>query len=176
MRRLATQLHARVSALGIRERLVLLVLAMLLPWIALFATTYASYRRDHNHDTRTRLTGLAAQVGARVDDQLGTIEGLLVAVGEATSTDTAAIASNDALLRRIRGELPPYVTNFALWTGDGRNIGSSSDDPSKARSMEVTAHRFFREALVSPRLAVGRPIENRETGWSLTLARRIRHN
>jgi len=166
-----------VSALGIRERLVLLVLAMLLPWIALFATTYLSYQRDHNHDTRTRLTGLAAQVGARVDDQLGTIEGLLLAVAEAASTDSADVASNDAMLRRIRSQLPPYIANFALWSGEGRNIGSSSDDPSGARGLEVTSHRFFREALAATRLSVGRPIESREMGgWSLTLARRIRQN
>ena len=54
MRRIAAQLRSRLAALGIRERLVLLVLAMLLPWIALFATTYASYARDHDHDTRAR--------------------------------------------------------------------------------------------------------------------------
>jgi two-component system, cell cycle sensor histidine kinase and response regulator CckA len=173
---IAMRLRAHLSALGIRERLVLLVLAMLLPWIALFATTYASYRRDHNHDMRTRLTGLAAQVGARVDDQLGTIEGLLLAVSEATSLDPAAISSNDAMLRRIRAQLPPYITNFALWNGDGRNIGSSDDEPTKARSMEVTAHRFFRDALAATHLTVGRPIETRESGWSLTLARRIRQD
>jgi PAS domain S-box-containing protein len=176
VRQLATRLHARLSGLGIRERLVVLVLAMLLPWIALFATTYASYQRDRNRDTRTRLLGLAAQVGARVDDQLGTIDGLLVAVAEAASTDSTGVAANDALLRRIRTQLPPYISNFALWDGEGRNIGSSDDDPSKARAMEVATHRFFREALATAELTVGRPIETRDNVWSLTLARRIRHD
>ena len=48
---MAKQFRARLAAVGIRERLVLLVLAMLLPWIALFATTYASYQRDLDRDT-----------------------------------------------------------------------------------------------------------------------------
>src|SRR5262245_44735438 len=174
---MATQLRARLAALGIRERLVILVLAMLLPWIALFATTYASYQRDHNRDGRSRLRDLATQVGARVDDQLGTIEGLLVAIAEGTSSDQAAIERNDAILRRLRDELPPYITDLALWSGEGRNIGSSYADQSRARKMEVTAHRFFREALASTRLTVGRPIESRESGgWNLTMARRIRHD
>jgi PAS domain S-box-containing protein len=177
VRRIAARLRSRLSALGIRERLVLLVLAMLLPWIALFATTYASYERGHDRDTRRRLNDVAAQVGARVDDQLGTIEGLLLAVSQAVSTDSAAVAENDRLLRRLREELPPYVHNLALWANDGHNLGSSDADPARARKMEVTAHRFFREALGTPGLTVGRPFESREAGgWSLTMARRIQQN
>ncbi len=174
---MATQFRARLAALGIRERLVLLVLAMLLPWIALFATMYASYERGFSRDTRARLRDLATQVGARVDDQLGTIEGLLLAIAEGASADTAAISRNDAILRRLRGELPAYVTNLALWGSDGRNIGSSDADPSQARKQEVATHRFFREALAATHLTVGRPIESRERGsWSLTMARRIRQD
>jgi len=177
VRRIAAQLRSRLAALGIRERLVLLVLAMLLPWIALFATTYASYARDHDRDTRARLTDLAVQVGARMDDQLGTIEALLLAVAQAASTDPASISNNDLMLRRLRSELPSYVHNFALWGNDGRNIGSSDPDPSKARETVVAAHRFFREALAASGLTVGRPIASREAGgWGLTMARRIRHD
>ena len=150
---------------------------MLLPWIALFATTYASYQRDHARDSRNRLRDLATQVGARVDDQLGTVEGLLVAIAEGASADTAAIGRNDTILRRLRGELPPYITHLALWSSDGHNIGSSDADPSRARKMEVASHRFFREAIATTHLTVGRPIESRESGgWSLTMARRIRHD
>ena len=110
---MANQFRARVAAIGIRERLVLLVLAMLVPWIVLFATTYASYQRDHERDTRARLRDLAAQVGARVDDQLGTVDGLLVAIAEGASADPASVARNDEILRRLREELPPYITNLA---------------------------------------------------------------
>jgi PAS domain S-box-containing protein len=153
------------------------MLAMLLPWIALFATMYASYQRDHARDSSKRLRDLATQVAVRVDDQLGTIEGLLVAIAEGASADTAAIGRNDTILRRLRGELPPYVTHLALWSSDGHNIGASDADPSRARKMEVASHRFFREALASTHLTVGRPIESRESGgWSLTMARRIRHD
>jgi two-component system cell cycle sensor histidine kinase/response regulator CckA len=177
VRRIVARLRSRLAALGIRERLVLLVLAMLLPWIALFATTYASYERDHDRDTRARLNDLAVQVAARMDDQLGTVEGLLLAVAQAASTDPAAVGSNDLMLRRLRAELPPYIDNFAVWGNDGKNIGSSDADPSRARRMEVAVHRFFREALASNHLTVGRPIASREAGrWSLTLARRITHD
>jgi PAS domain S-box-containing protein len=177
MKRLVSGLRARLAALGIRERLVVLVLAMLLPWIALFATTYASYRRDHAHDARSRLREMAAQVAARVDDQLGTVEALLVAIAEAAALDSRGIDRNDEILRRLQRELPPYVTHLSLWGIDGHNIGSSDADPSKAHTMEVASHRFFREALAAPRLTVGEPIESGETGgWSLTIARRIRQD
>ena len=172
-----TRLRARLSSLGIRERLVLLVLAMLLPWIALFATTYVSYDRDRYRDTTARLGDLAAQVGARVDDQLGTINGILLTVAQAASTDPSGVLRNDVLLRRLRGELPPYIHNLGLWNIDGGNIGWSDTDTATARKMKVAAHRFFRDALATPRLTVGRPIESHETrAWSLTMARHIRHS
>ena len=172
-----TRLRARLSSLGIRERLVLLVLAMLLPWIALFASTYVSYDRDRHRDTTARLGDLAAQVGARVDDQLGTIDGILLTVAQAASTDPSGVRRNDVLLRRLRGELPPYIHNLGLWNIEGRNIGWSDADTATARKMEVVAHRFFRDALATPRLTVGRPIESQETrAWSLTMARHIRHS
>jgi len=174
---MAQQFRARLAAVGIRERLVLLVLAMLLPWIAIFATTYVSYQRDLERDTHVRLRDLAAQVGARVDDQLGTVEGLLVAIAEGASADTVSIARNDAILGRLRAELPPYITSLALWGADGHNIGSSDTVPGRARKMEVATHRFFREALAATHLTVGRPIESHEIGgWSLTMARRIRQD
>ena len=111
---LPTHLRSRLSSLGIRERLVLLVLAMLLPWIALFASTFASYDRDRDRDTRARLGDLAMQVGARVDDQLGTIDGILLAVGQGASFEATGPAANDAFLQRLRAELPPYISGVAL--------------------------------------------------------------
>ena len=171
------RLRSRLSTLGIRERLVLLVLAMLLPWIALFATTYASYEHDRDRDTRARLTDLASQVGARVDDQVGTIEAILLTVAQAASTDTGRVADNDVFLRRLRGELPSYINNLALWNVAGRNVGSSDADRVSARKVEVASHRFFRDALLSKGITVGRPIESQQTGaWSLTMARHIRHD
>ena len=164
-----------LSTVGIRERLVLLVLAMLLPWAALFATTYASYERDVERDTRRHLGDVAAQVGARVDDQLADISAILLASAQAASTDTNGIAANDTLLRRLHAELPPYLANLAIWGANGRNIGSSHTDLVEARTWEVTAHRFFRDVLTSHTLVVGRPFGGgNSAAWSLTLARPIR--
>jgi len=174
--RLGTRALARLSSLGIRERLVLLVLAMLVPWIALFATTYANYARDRDRDSRARLNDLATQIGARVDAQVGTIEGILLAVAQTASSDTADIRANDAMLHRLKAELPLDVNNLGLWDVRGRNLGWSNADTAMARQMEVVAHRFFRDALASDTLTVGRPIESHGTkAWSLTMARRIRH-
>jgi two-component system, cell cycle sensor histidine kinase and response regulator CckA len=173
---IAPWIRSRLSSLGIRERLVLLVLAMLVPWIALFATTYASYEADRGRDSRARLSELAMQVGARVDAHLGTIDGILLAVTQSASAESSRAGDNDVLLRRLHAELPLDVDNLALWSMVGRNLGTSSGDTMAARRMEVAAHRFFREALGSPVLTVGRPIESHEAGrWSLTMARRIRH-
>src|SRR5262245_26178705 len=177
MTQLATRVRSRLSSLGIRERLVLLVLAMLLPWIALFATPYASYQRDIERDTRDRLGEIATQVGARVDDQLGTIEGILLTVAQATSLDRSRIAENDALLRRLRAQLPVYINSISVWSITGQNIGWGDADTLIARSVEVAAHRFFRDALTSSRLTVGRPIKSNATGsFTLTMARNIRHD
>ena len=66
---MAQQFRERLAAIGIRERLVLLVLAMLLPWIAIFATTYASYERDLERDewsaVRLRLDPSQGRPGER---------------------------------------------------------------------------------------------------------------
>ncbi|HUQ82186.1 MAG TPA: PAS domain S-box protein, partial [Gemmatimonadaceae bacterium] len=127
--------------------------------------------------TRLRLHELAGQISARVDDQLGSIDGILLAISQAASTTPGDAAANDVLLRRLQGELPAYINNIALWGLDGRNIGTSSTDTAGARKTEVAAHKFFRETLTRPRLTVGRTIESHETGsWSLTMARRIRHD
>ena len=155
---------------------MILVLAMLVPWIALFATTYASYARDRDRDTVARLSDLATQVGARVDAQLGTIDGILLAVAQSATREPSAIAANDSLLRRLTSELPLDVDNIALWRTDGRNLGTSNSDTVTARGMEVGNHRFFRDALGSAKLTDGRPVESRSSGrWSLTMTRRIRH-
>ena len=174
MKRWIARWRSWLATVGIRERLLVLVLAMLLPWAALFATTYASYERDLERDMRRRLADVATQVGARVDDQLGDISAILLGASQAVSTDANGVAANDTLLRRIHAELQPHFSNLAIWGSNGRNIGTSDVDPTEARTWEVTAHRFFREALAAPDLVVGRPIGGRERAWSLTLARPIR--
>ena len=86
-----------------------------LPWIALFATTYASYERDRDRDTRARLTDLATQVGARVDAQIGTIDGILLAVSQSALTTPRGSATTTRFSGGCGRTCRRTSNNLAVW-------------------------------------------------------------
>ena len=76
----------------------------------------------------------ARYVAAIVDDELGNLVSVLSALLPVVSTDFQYQELNDAKLRRIKDELPPYVGNILLFDADGHTIGTSE---------EVSAARIF---------------------------------
>jgi hypothetical protein len=65
------------------------------------------------------------------------------------SPDPADINANDALLRRVRGELPDFIASILLIAPDGTNIGRSGD-PRMPRS-NASNRAYFQQVKAGQR-------------------------
>ena len=111
---------------SIRPRLLGLVLATVLPFTALIGL--GVWQRWHDDQTAAiqRAVNEARLLAVQVDDHIGNLANLLTGLSEAVSTNPADVAANDALLRRVKAELPSYIANILLFAPDGTNIGTSA--------------------------------------------------
>ena len=110
---------------SIRSRLLGLVLATVVPFLALIgAGLWIQWRSDQAAALQRALND-ARLIAGQVDDHIGNLESLLTGVSRAVSTDPPDIARNDALLRRVKAEQPDFVSNILLFALDGTNIGRS---------------------------------------------------
>jgi diguanylate cyclase (GGDEF)-like protein/PAS domain S-box-containing protein len=93
-------------------------------------------------------------------------------LGQAVSFNPADRATNDALLRKVKSELPNGNSHILLFDLDGTNIGTSQD-PDYPRP---NAHDrfYFHEALADHRPAVGVPIMARSGHQIVNIARPIK--
>jgi len=153
---------------SIRSQLLGLVVATVVPFTALIGAGLWSQWRTDQAAAIQRARDEARLVAAQVDDHIGNLANLLSGVALAVSTDPADIAANDALLRRVKAEMPAFVGNIAVFSLDGFNIGTSS----QAGRFYAGDRRYFREILAGQRLAIGDVIEARSLRkWVVTLAR-----
>src|SRR4029077_21092461 len=84
--------------------------------------------------------------------------------------DPADVAANDALLRRVKAELPSYIGNISLFALDGFNIGTSST----AGRFYAGDRKYFLQALAGRRSAIGDVILARALReWVVTVARPV---
>jgi cytochrome c-type biogenesis protein CcmH/NrfG len=97
---------------GIRTRLLGLVVATVVPFLALTgAGLWTQWRGDQAQAFKSALNE-ARLVADQVDDELGNLENLLAGLSLAVSTKPEDITSHDALLRRAKFDLPNYVSNI----------------------------------------------------------------
>src|SRR3979411_2274089 len=116
--------------------------------------------------------GQARAVAAGGADGLGNIASVLSALLPVVSTDSKNQELNEAKLRRIKDELPPYVGNILLFDADGHTIGTSGE--VSARRIFVGGRDFFQSAMGGARMAIGSPVRGRTTdNWFVTIARPI---
>jgi diguanylate cyclase (GGDEF)-like protein/PAS domain S-box-containing protein len=155
---------------SIRSRLLLLVLATVVPFLALLTLgLWNQWRRDHLAAVERSLVE-ARLLAAQLDDQLGNFESLLSGLSRAVSADPAHRKANDTLLRKAHAELPEFVNALLVSALDGTNIGSSSD----LSRFNVSHLAFFRGVLAGRRLAIGEPIQARSNGqWIVNVARAV---
>ncbi len=109
---------------------------------------------------------------AQIDDHIGAIENLLSVLAQAVSVEPADRSANDALLRKVRSELPNGNSHIFLFDPEGNNIGTSQDTdypPPNARDRV-----YFNEALAGHNPAVGVPIMVRSGHRIVNVARPIR--
>jgi diguanylate cyclase (GGDEF)-like protein len=157
---------------GIRSRLLGLALAAVLPLAALtMGALWLQWRSDRAIAAEHAVSE-ARLLAAQVDDHISDIESLLSVLSQAVSWNPADRDANDALLRRVKRELPNIDSHIYVFDADGTNIGTSAD-PNRPRPY---AHDrvYFREAMANHQPAVGEPLRVRSGRWILNVSHPIK--
>ncbi|MBV9880486.1 MAG: response regulator [Gemmatirosa sp.] len=162
--------------LGVRGLLVLLVCAVLAPFLVGAALRIRERAREARTAAGRRALDAARLVAERLDERARNTHTLLAAVAHQVRTDPAGAAANDSLLFTIRRDLPDStVTN--LWVADtaGANIGTSFRPVPARMTVGVRDRRFFRDVMATRRFAIGDPVRSRPdtTTWSVTYAQPV---
>src|SRR5580704_656242 len=130
---------------GIRSRLWGLVIATIIPFTVLIGAGIGIRWRSDQATAIAQAISEARLLSAQIDDHIGNLENLLTGLREAVSTDPRDVAANDALLRRVKGELPDFYSHIAIFAPDGTNIGTSSNT-SAGRPPSAKGHIYFEQA------------------------------
>ena len=147
--------------LRIRERLVLLVLAAIAPFL-LYSTWHTRGRMAEERATISlRVHDVANQVAARLDDRVTSVKTLLVAMAQTASPDPRAAAANDALLGGIVASLPPEFANLGVFDTAGHNIGASVRPISDRDRFTAAGRRYIVDAVARRGFALGDPVRSR---------------
>ena len=153
---------------SIRSEFLVLVLATVVPFMALVGAGLWSQWREDRAAAVERALSEARLLAAQLDDHLSDLENLLVGLSAAVSTNPADTGANDALLRQIKTKLPNFAANILLFSLDGSNIGTSAD-PEVGRSY-ANDRAFFKQILAGHRLSIGEVIRTHLTGqWVLAI-------
>jgi diguanylate cyclase (GGDEF)-like protein/PAS domain S-box-containing protein len=153
---------------SIRSRLLVLVLATVVPFMALVGAGLWSQWREDRAAAVERALNEARLLGAQLDDHISNLENLLAGLSRAVSMDPADTSANDALLRQIKIKLPNFVGNILLYTPTGTNIGTSS--VSGIGRPDASRLSFFQDVLANQRLSIGEAIRAQLTGeWVLAV-------
>jgi PAS domain S-box-containing protein len=156
---------------GIRAWLLLLVIAAILPLLVLVIINARSEVMNARKVAFERALGRAKVVANVLDNQFGSVDTLLISLAHQINPDPAAIAQNEALVKAVKEDLPPLYFNLKTYAPDGAALGSSGG----LRTPVSTDRRYYREALTSPGLVVGDPLDIEGTGrWSITFMRAAR--
>jgi len=163
--------------LGIRSRLLGLVLATIVPFTALIG--FGLWNQWHTDAALANERAIveARTLAAQVDDHIGNLEGLLTGLSHAVSTNAADVVANDALLSQTQSEFesdfPGLVGNIQLFSTEGTDIGRSNNDQRRG-AYEVTDRKYFQKILAGQRLAVGDVIYGRLSAqWVVHIARAV---
>jgi PAS domain S-box-containing protein len=155
---------------GVRGVLLLLVILITAPFLLLAAVSAQRGQQAEYSVAAERGMIRARLLTARVDDLVGAVDGMLLALTETLSRDPADTARNNAQLASINARLPPVYDQLRLSLPDGTAIGHSA-----SASPSIAQRKYFIDALTSPGLTVGEPARSYRTGeWTLGFARGVR--
>ena len=140
--------------------------AAFVPVAALIGTLLWSHSLTESSDERHVALGAAQLVASKIDLFIGRLEIPLKEIGAAISTDPNDVDVNDALLQRVKSELPKAVANILILTLDGRNIGNAVGRHAWAGDRD-----YFQMAVATGHLVAGEPIQSRSgLGWVIPVA------
>ncbi|MDB6002356.1 MAG: diguanylate cyclase [Rhizobacter sp.] len=162
--------------LGIRTRLLLLVLVLALPFLGYVAITAVRQAQSEREAAGLLMMSAARVTAARLDDHVGDIEQVLGVVSHVIGVTAADTAANNKMLGTIATSLPAHINNIAVWTPGGDNIGMLHPAPVQS-PIEVKDIGWFKEALRGDGVAVDAPRVSPVNGQYVALfARAIRRN
>ncbi|MHB8493008.1 MAG: PAS domain-containing protein [Casimicrobiaceae bacterium] len=153
---------------GIRLRLVLLVLALGLPFLVYVGLSAMRQSADERSEARERMVSLARLVAARVDDYVSDMADAIALSSHGTVVDPAQVAANDAFLQGLRRDLPASMSNIGLWALDGRNVGSLERLPIGDR-LNIADRPYFAAALAHRGLTIDAPLPARSDGEPIAI-------
>jgi diguanylate cyclase (GGDEF)-like protein/PAS domain S-box-containing protein len=157
---------------SIRSRLLGLALAAVIPLAALMtAALWIQWRSDRTAAAEHAVNE-ARLLAGQVDDYISALENLLSVLAQAVSFDPADRGANDALLRKVKSELPNGNSHILLFDVEGSNIGASQDPDYPRPSAKDRV--YFREALADQAPAVGVPMLVRSGRLVINVARPIK--
>jgi diguanylate cyclase (GGDEF)-like protein/PAS domain S-box-containing protein len=157
---------------SIRSRLLVLVLATVVPFMALVGAGLWSQWREDQAAASERAFNESRLLAAQLDDHISNLENLLAGLSRAVSTNPADSEANNALLREIKTTLPNFVGNILLYALDGSNIGTSAD-AGIGRSY-AGDRAFFQDILAGRRLSIGDVVRTHLTDqWVLAVGYRV---
>jgi diguanylate cyclase (GGDEF)-like protein/PAS domain S-box-containing protein len=148
-----------------------LVIATSVPFTALIGVGLWNQWRSDQAKALERALAEARIIAAQVDDHIGNMDNLMTGLSRTISWDPADATANDAVLRKVKTELPPFVTNIAVFLSDGTNIGTSS----RAGRIFVGDRNLFQQVLAGQQLLIGELLQTRRSGqWVVMLVRPLK--
>jgi len=144
-------------------RLALLAFGLGLPFVVYVGGSAARQAAHERDEARQRTLSLARLFAVRIDDYVSDVAGALTLVGYGARMESGSSAVNDAFLRRIRADLPRAISNVAIWTMDGRNIGAL-DHTNLNGDVTIAGDIYFRSAIATRALAFEGPRPSRIDG------------
>jgi diguanylate cyclase (GGDEF)-like protein/PAS domain S-box-containing protein len=170
LERAAVAAHDRVRAwiggLGIRARLLILVLGLATPFVLYIAAMAWSQAHGERADAMERAESTAQLIATRIDDFVGDTDQMLRLIANAArDRDGAAM---QAYLGGMRAEVPAYVNNIGVWSVHGERI-ASLESRFLGLGFTIADRGYFREVLRTGGLAVEAPLKSRATGDPVVL-------
>src|SRR5436305_11789526 len=157
---------------SIRTRLLGLVIATGIPFTALIGAGLWNQWRIDQASAIERALNEARLLAAQVDDHIGNLDNLMMGLSRAVSANPADVLANDAVLQKVKAELPSFVGNVLVFAPDGTNIGTSAD-PSRGRPY-AASRTYFQQVLAGHHLGIGDVVHTRfNQQWIITVARPI---
>jgi diguanylate cyclase (GGDEF)-like protein/PAS domain S-box-containing protein len=157
---LTPALSERAARLSVRARLLLLVLALGLPFLTYIVLSAIDDARAGRELAKERSLAVARVVAARLDDYVGDINQLLATLSHVAAIGAGHASENDSLLGELRPDLPSYVNNVSIWSLTGANVGSLAP---QGRGNGVADRKYFRDAISGGTLSVEAPLVSRST-------------
>ncbi len=156
---------------SIRSRLLALVVATVVPFAILICAGLWSQWQSDQAATVQQNIAEARILAAQIDDHIGNLENLLTGLSEAVSPRAQDTQANDAVLHRVRSQLPSFVSQISLFTPDGTNIGSSETEMGR---VNASGRAYLDQVLAGERLSIGDVVVGRVSKrWLLNFGRPV---